>query len=64
MAYTQANAATRQPIKTLLHFDGQWRTYQKRVLDEADNYLKDKKSIRCPPPSLYIYSTTSQDLHL
>ncbi len=43
MAYTQANAATRQPIKTLLHFDGQWRTYQKRVLDEADNYLKDKK---------------------
>lgn len=32
-----------QPIKNLLKFDGQWRSYQKRVLDRADNYLKDKK---------------------
>lgn len=33
----------RQPVKNLLRFDGQWRSYQKRVLDRADNYLKDKK---------------------
>lgn len=32
-----------QPIKNLLKFDGQWRSYQKRVLDRADNYLKDKR---------------------
>ena len=32
-----------QPIKDLLKFDGQWRSYQKRVLDRADNYLKDKR---------------------
>lgn len=30
-------------IRELLSFDGQWRTYQKRVLDRADNYLKDKR---------------------
>lgn len=30
-------------IKNLLKFDGQWRSYQKRVLDRADNYLKDKR---------------------
>lgn len=32
-----------QPIKNLLKFEGQWRSYQKRVLDRADNYLKDKR---------------------
>lgn len=32
-----------QTIENLLRFDGQWRSYQKRVLDRADNYLKDKR---------------------
>ncbi len=36
-------SAITTPIKMLLKFDGQWRTYQKRVLDRADNYLKDKR---------------------
>lgn len=39
----QGSAAVRQPIKNLLQFRGQWRSYQKRVLDRADNYLKDKR---------------------
>lgn len=30
-------------IRELLHFDGQWRSYQKRVLDRADQYLKDNR---------------------
>ncbi len=30
-------------IKNVLRFDGQWRSYQKRVLDRADNYLRDKR---------------------
>lgn len=28
-------------LKDLLSFQGEWRSYQKRVLDHADNYLKD-----------------------
>lgn len=36
-------SAITTPIKMLLKFDGQWRSYQKRVLDRADNYLKDKR---------------------
>lgn len=28
-------------LKDLLSFQGEWRSYQKRVLDRADNYLKD-----------------------
>lgn len=31
------------PIKDLLRFDGQWRSYQKRVLDRADQYLADNR---------------------
>lgn len=31
------------PIKDLLCFDGQWRSYQKRVLDRADQYLTDNR---------------------
>lgn len=31
------------PIKDLLRFDGQWRSYQKRVLDRADQYLRDNR---------------------
>uniref|UniRef100_UPI004057018A DEAD/DEAH box helicase family protein n=1 Tax=Acetatifactor sp. TaxID=1872090 RepID=UPI004057018A len=30
-------------LKNLLKFDGQWRRYQKRVLDRADKHLKDKR---------------------
>lgn len=30
-------------IKNLLKFEGQWRSYQKRVLDKAAHYLKDKR---------------------
>ncbi len=30
-------------IKSMLHFQGQWRSYQKRVLDRADRYLADKR---------------------
>ena len=30
-------------IREALHFNGTWRTYQKRVLDRADHYLKDKR---------------------
>lgn len=30
-------------IRELLRFEGQWRSYQKRVLDRADHYLKDRK---------------------
>ena len=30
-------------IREALHFSGTWRTYQKRVLDRADHYLKDKR---------------------
>lgn len=33
----------RQPIKNMLKFDGQWRSYQQRVLDRADNYFKDNR---------------------
>lgn len=32
-----------KPIDQLLSFQGQWRAYQKRVLDRADSYLKDKR---------------------
>lgn len=34
---------TQKPINQLLSFQGQWRVYQKRVLDRADSYLKDKR---------------------
>lgn len=37
------NTTTRRPISQLLSFQGQWRVYQKRVLDRADSYLKDKR---------------------
>lgn len=30
-------------IRELFHFDGQWRSYQKRVLDRVDQYLKDNR---------------------
>ena len=30
-------------IREALRFNGTWRTYQKRVLDRADHYLKDKR---------------------
>lgn len=39
----QGGPAVQQPVKNLLKFDGQWRSYQKRILDRADNYLKDGK---------------------
>lgn len=39
----KGSPALRPPIRNLLRFDGQWRSYQKRVLDRADNYLKDKR---------------------
>lgn len=29
--------------KGLLHFDGQWRSYQKRILDNLEYHLRDKK---------------------
>lgn len=32
-----------QNVLRTLRFKGQWRSYQKRVLDRAENYLKDKK---------------------
>lgn len=32
-----------QNISGLLRFQGQWRSYQKRVLDKADQYLRDKR---------------------
>lgn len=34
---------TNKSIKDMLCFQGQWRSYQKRVLDRADRYLADKK---------------------
>lgn len=43
MQKTTMQNTIKQPIKNLLKFDGQWRSYQKRVLDRADNYLKDKR---------------------
>lgn len=30
-------------LQEALHFNGTWRTYQKRVLDQSQNYLEDKK---------------------
>lgn len=36
-------ARSETEIKDLLRFDGQWRSYQKRVLDRADQYLKDNR---------------------
>ena len=30
-------------VKSLLNFNGSWRSYQQRVLDRADTYLKDGK---------------------
>lgn len=30
-------------IQESLQFQGQWRSYQKRVLDHAPNYLQDHK---------------------
>lgn len=30
-------------IREQLQFQGTWRSYQKRVLDKADFYLKDKR---------------------
>ncbi|MGN1148488.1 MAG: DEAD/DEAH box helicase, partial [Lachnospiraceae bacterium] len=32
-----------QQLKELLKFNGQWRSYQKRVLDESEQYLRDKR---------------------
>lgn len=32
-----------QQIKDILHFDGQWRSYQKRVIDKSTQYLQDKR---------------------
>ena len=36
-------AATENVFDGILEFQGSWRSYQKRVLDEADTYLKDGK---------------------
>lgn len=38
-------------LKDLLSFQGEWRSYQKRVLDHADNYLKDGFTSWQPPAS-------------
>lgn len=32
-----------QQIKDILHFNGKWRSYQKRVLDKSAQYLADKR---------------------
>lgn len=37
------NNTMQKPIDQLLSFQGQWRVYQKRVLDRADSYFKDKR---------------------
>ncbi|MBQ3857959.1 MULTISPECIES: hypothetical protein [Segatella] len=29
--------------KSILHFNGVWRSYQKRILDDLDFHLRDSK---------------------
>lgn len=41
---TAAGKALGAPqLNTMLQFQGKWRSYQKRVLDRAEEYLKDKR---------------------
>lgn len=37
-------------IREYLQFQGDWRSYQQRVLDHADEYLKDGKIHIVAPP--------------
>ena len=30
-------------LDSILHFNGEWRSYQKRILDDLDFHLRDDK---------------------